>query len=237
MRTTLVALAAALVWAAPASAAAPGASTGAAKDVTDTAATLTAKVNPHGQPTSYFFEYGSTTKYGARTANTSAGNGNKAVAVSAPVSGLKPTSTYHFRIVAFSPEGTTRGGDRSFKTTKIPVTLTIDASPNPVLFGGPVTVSGVVGGRPAGTPVQLQRNVFPFTAGFADVGNPQATNANGQYSFPVLDVGATTQFRVGTPTEKPEAFSQVATEQVAVAVNVHTTLKRSGRSARVIIAG
>ena len=237
MRTTLVAFAAALVWVAPASAAVPGASTGAAKNVTDTAATLTANVNPHGQPTSYFFEYGSTTKYGARTANTSAGNGNKAVAVSAPVTGLKPTSTYHFRIVAFSPEGTTRGGDRSFKTTKIPVTLTIDASPNPVLFGGPVTVSGVVGGRPPNTPIVLQRNTFPFTAGFADYGNPQVTNANGQYSFPVLDVTSTTQFRVRTTKEDPTAYSPVATEGVSVNVSVRTRTKRSRGVAHVLLTG
>jgi hypothetical protein len=237
MRTTLVALAAALVWAAPASAAAPGASTGAAKDVTDTAATLTANINPHGAPTSFFFEYGRTTKYGARTANTSAGNGSKAVTVSAPVSGLKPTTAYHYRIVAFSPQGTTRGADRAFKTTKVPVTLTIDASPNPVLFGGPVTVSGVVGGRPPNTSIVLQRNTFPFTAGFADYGNPQVTNTNGQYSFPVLDVTSTTQFRVRTTEEKPTAFSQVVTEGVSVSVSVRARVKRSGGRAHVLLTG
>ena len=237
MRTTLAALTALLIWAAPASAAVPGASTGATKDVSDTAATLTGAVNPHGQPTSYFFEYGTTTKYGARTANTSAGNGSKAVTVAAPVSGLKPTTTYHYRLVAFSPEGTTRAGDRSFKTTKVPVTLTIDASPNPVLFGGPVTVSGVVGGRPPNTPIELQRNAFPFTAGFADFGNPQVTNANGQYSFPVLDVTSTTQFRVRTTEEKPTAFSQVATEGVSVNVSVRARVSRFRHFARVLVTG
>jgi hypothetical protein len=237
MRTTLAALAALLVWAAPASAAAPGASTGAPKDITDTAATLTGTVNPKGQPTSYFFEYGTSTSYGSRTANTSAGNANKAAQVTAPVSGLKATTTYHYRLVAFSPEGTTRGGDRSFKTTKVPVTLTIDASPNPVLFGGPVTVSGVVGGRPPNTPVELQRNAFPFTTGFTDFGNPQVTNTNGQYSFPVLDVGSTTQFRVRTTQENPTAYSQVATEGVSVNVSVRARVKRENGFARVLVTG
>ena len=237
MRTTFVALAVLLVWAAPASAAAPGASSGAAKDISDTAATLTGTINPHGQPTSYFFEYGTSTKYGARTANTSAGNGSKAVTVSAPISGLKPVTSYHYRLVAFSPDGTTRGSDRTFKTTKVPVTLTIDASPNPVLFGGPVTVSGVVGGRPPNTPIVLQRNAFPFTAGFADYGNPQVTNANGQYSFPVLDVTSTTQFRVRTTQENPQVFSQVATEQVSVSVSVRARVRRSHGTADVLVTG
>jgi hypothetical protein len=237
MRITLAVLAALLVGAAPASAAVPGASSGAAKDVADTSATLTGTVNPKGQPTSYYFQYGTTTNYGAQTANTSAGNANKATAVSAAVSGLKPTTSYHYRLVAYSPEGTTRGGDRTFRTTKVPVTLTIDASPNPVLFGGPVTVSGVVGGRPPNTPIVLQRNAFPFTTGFADYGNPQVTNANGQYSFPVLDVTSTTQFRVRTTEEKPTAFSQVATEAVAINVSVRTRVRRSGGRAHVLLTG
>ena len=237
MRTTLAAMAALLVWAAPAAAAVPGVSTGTAKDVTDTAATLRGTVNPKGQPTSYFFEYGTSAKYGARTANTSAGNGTKATAVTAPVSGLKPTTTYHFRLVAYSTEGRANGADRTFKTTKIPVTLTIDASPNPVLFGGPVTVAGVVGGRPPNTPIVLQRNSFPFTAGFADYGNPQVTNATGQYSFPVLDVTSTTQFRVRTTQETPQVFSQVATEQVSVSVSVRARVRRSAHSASVLVTG
>jgi hypothetical protein len=157
--------------------------------------------------------------------------------VTQPVSGLKPTTTYHYRIVAFSPDGTTRGSDRTFKTTKVPVTLTIDAAPNPVLFGAPVTVSGTVGGRPPNTPVELQRNAFPFTAGFADYGNPQVTNANGQYSFPVLDVTSTTQFRIRTTQEKPTAFSSVATEGVAVGVGVRARVSRSAHHADVLITG
>jgi hypothetical protein len=236
MRTTFTVLVALLVWAAPASAAAPDASTGGARDVTDTAATVTGTVNPHGQPTSFFFEYGRTTNYGARTANTSAGNAGTATNVSAPVTGLKATPTYHFRIVAFSPDGTTRGRDRTFHTTRIPVTLTLDATPNPVLFGAPVTVSGTVGGRPANTPVVLQRNNFPFTAGLTDVGNPQVTNANGQFSFPVLDVTSTTQFRVRT-TEQPPALSSVVTAGVAVSVSVRASVRRVSDGARVLITG
>lgn len=237
MKTTLAAVAVLLVWAAPASAAAPGASTGKPTNVTDTAGTLTGTVNPQRQPTSFYFQYGTTTRYGHQTANTSAGNGSKAVAVTQPVSGLKPTTTYHYRIVAFSPGGTTRGSDRTFKTTKVPVTLTIDAEPNPVLFGAPVTVSGTVGGRPPNTPIELQRNAFPFTAGFADYGNPQVTNANGQYSFPVLDVTSTTQFRVRTTNESPTAFSSVATEGVSVLVGVRARVSRSAHFADVLITG
>src|SRR4051794_583734 len=126
MRTTLVALAALLVWAAPASAAAPIATTGRARDVTDTTATLTGRLDPRSQPTSYYFEYGKTKSYGGKTPNTSAGAGKAGVNVTAPLTGLKPVTTYHYRLVAFSPDGTDRGKDSTFKTASVPVTLTID---------------------------------------------------------------------------------------------------------------
>ena len=46
----------------------PGASTGAATDITATTATLTGVVNPNKEETTYAFEYGLTTTYGAKTA-------------------------------------------------------------------------------------------------------------------------------------------------------------------------
>ena len=45
----------------------PIATTGQATGVTETAATLAGVVNPQGQQTSYFFNYGTTTAYGQKT--------------------------------------------------------------------------------------------------------------------------------------------------------------------------
>ena len=239
MKTTITtALCGALLALVPAvaDAAAPGASTGGVRDLTSTSATLVGRVDPNARPTSYFFEYGTTTGYGSRTPNTDAGSGNGPREVTAPVSGLKPRTTYHYRLVAFSTDGTTRGGDRTFKTQPVPVTVTLNATPNPVLFGQPVSLTGNVGGRPAGTQVVLQRNAFPFTAGFADASNPQTTDAAGAFAFPVLDVGSTTQFRVRT-TDKEPAFSPIVTEQVAVSVTARARVKRFRHHADVRVSG
>ena len=92
----------------------------------------------------------------------------------------------------------TRRSDRTLPTTKVPLSLAILASPNPVLFGGTVTVQGTLSGTGnAGRAVVLQANVrSPSRAGFQNLGNPELTNATGGFSFPVLALALVTQFRV-----------------------------------------
>jgi hypothetical protein len=98
----------------------PVAVTGTVSNVTTTSARLRATVDPNGRATTWFFEYGPTTAYGARTPNRSAGSGNAAVSVSATVSGLTPGRLYHYRVVATSDAGSSRGSDRTFSTTAQP---------------------------------------------------------------------------------------------------------------------
>lgn len=96
---------------------APTVTTTAATGITSTAATLNGTVNPNGQSTTYYFQYGTTTAYGTNTTSTSAGSGSTSVAVSANLSGLAPSTTYHFRLVATNASGTTNGLDQSFTTS------------------------------------------------------------------------------------------------------------------------
>lgn len=97
--------------------AAPVVTTGSATGVSETEATLNGTVNPSGQATSYFFEYGPTTAYGLTTGSGGAGNGTSDSFVSMPVAGLSPGTTYHFRLVAENGTGTSHGLDRTFRTT------------------------------------------------------------------------------------------------------------------------
>jgi hypothetical protein len=95
----------------------PAAVTGTASGVTRSSAILGGQVNPNGQPTTYRFEYGSTSSYGSVTPSVSAGSASGAVAVSQGVSGLAKNTTYHFRLVAsWSTGATSRGADASFRT-------------------------------------------------------------------------------------------------------------------------
>ncbi len=97
---------------------APTVVTGSASSLGQVSATLNAAVNPNEATVSdCHFDYGPTEAYGSSVACTSLpGSGSSPVAVSAEIAGLRPGSTYHFRIVATSPGGTADGSDGAFVT-------------------------------------------------------------------------------------------------------------------------
>jgi uncharacterized repeat protein (TIGR01451 family) len=111
----------------------PAVDTGKASTVTQTAATLAGAVTAEGQATSYYFEYGTTTSYGARTTSASAGSSMSAGLVESAISGLEPEKTYHYRLVAINATGTTYGADQTFATPAVP---TPSPSPTPTPEGG-----------------------------------------------------------------------------------------------------
>ncbi len=137
-------------------------------------AVLAGSVNPNGSNTSYYFQYGLTKAYGAQTAIADAGSGAKVVSVRLPIAGLQPLTVYHYRLVAVNSAGASIGDDEKLLTTKVPLSLAILSSPNPVPFGGTVTIQGTLSGTDnANRAVVLQANPFPYTAGFQSVGNPE----------------------------------------------------------------
>src|SRR5262245_43522057 len=85
-----------------AAASASTASTGPVTTIGPTSATATGTVNPSGQATNWYVEYGKSTTYGSKTPTKSAGSGTANVAVSATLTGLQPGTTYHYRVVATS---------------------------------------------------------------------------------------------------------------------------------------
>jgi N-acetylmuramoyl-L-alanine amidase len=97
---------------------APMAVTGSATNVSRNGATVAGSVNPNGAATSYWFQYGTSTSYGASTASGDAGSGTTAVTVGAVLSGLSRAKTYHYRVVARNSAGTSYGADKTFRTTK-----------------------------------------------------------------------------------------------------------------------
>ena len=205
---------------------APSVSTGGASSVTFSSAILSGSVNAHGQVTNYVFQYGTTSGYGGQTPLSPAGNGIKGIKVSQTVTGLQPATTYHYRIVAVSPVGTTDGKDHIFTTAKVPLSLQIAGAPDPVVFGNPFFVEGNLSGTGgANHEVVLQANPFPYTAGFMNVGNPEVTNAAGGFSFTFVGLLQNAQLRVVT-VGKPLVASPVVVENVAVRVSFHVRRTR-----------
>jgi hypothetical protein len=85
-------------------------------EVGSTRATLKAQVNATGSPSTYRFEYGTSTSYGFTTPQASLGSAQGDVGASAELTGLQPDTEYHFRVVAEDGHGTSRGGDVTFTT-------------------------------------------------------------------------------------------------------------------------
>jgi hypothetical protein len=212
----------------------PAVTTGGVADLTSQSATLLGKVNASGARTTYHFQYGPTTRYGAVTPDGVSAGDAGTINVTAPLSGLAPFTTYHYRLVATNRNGTTRGADRTFKTKRQPLGLALAATPNPVPFGRPTILAGTLSGTGnANRQILLQSNPFPYVQGFMPTANVQLTNAAGQFAFPLLAVAMNTQYRVVIPG-KPEIACPIVTLGVAVrgSTNTSATHVRSGRHVR-----
>jgi plastocyanin len=208
---------------------APTSTTGAASSIGQTGATLEGTVNPQGKATTYHFNYGTSTSYGLQTGEVSAGEGEAAKAVSAPVSGLAAGVTYHYQLVAKNDSGTTPGVDRTFTTIPAPGAPTAITGSAGGLSETDATLSGTV--NPDGEATEyffewgLSNSYGNTTSVHAVVGEDHAEHAasaaltgllpgtvyhyrlvakNASGSTPGIDLSFTTQ---SPPASKPEAPS------------------------------
>lgn len=108
---------------------APAAVTLAASQIRDTSAILNGTVNGAGANTSVVIEYGLDSSYG-RLANPSPASvsGASTLAVSATVADLLPGRTYHYRVVATSPNGVSTGDELTFTTSAVSTLTGLSAS-------------------------------------------------------------------------------------------------------------
>jgi hypothetical protein len=215
----------------------PSVTTGGVADLTAQSVTLLGKVNPGGARTTYHFEYGPTTRYGAVTPDGVAAAGAGTINVTAAIGGLAPFTTYHYRLVATNRNGTTRGSDRTFKTQRQPLGLTLAATPNPVRINRPVLLAGTLTGTGnANRRILLQSSPFPYALGFQPTANVQLTNAAGQFAFPLLGVALNTQYRVLIP-ERPEIASPIVSLGVTPRIATYTSATRVRTNRRVRFFG
>lgn len=121
-----------------AGAAAPAAITSSAIPVGTSTATLNGSVNANNLTTTVTFEYGTTTSYGLTVnAIQNPVTGSSVTPVSATVTGLSPSTTYHFRVKAVSTGGTTYGNDASFITNSaLPTVADYDGNPYSIVTIG-----------------------------------------------------------------------------------------------------
>jgi hypothetical protein len=109
-----------------------------------------------GDPTQFFFQYGTTMAYGKDTPTRTLGSCPSGTTppslycttpastpVSARISALLPCTTYHFRLVAKNADGKTKGADKAFKTKFVAPIVRVE-SPRKVGRGQRFNVSVVL---------------------------------------------------------------------------------------------
>jgi hypothetical protein len=233
----IAALVALMAFTGSAQAAGPSASTGPTTATGATTATVTGSVNPGGEATTWYVEYGTSTSYGSKTSSTSAGSGTTTASVSAKLSGLADGATYHYRLVATNAAGTSHGGDAVFTTLAVPDVSTGAASS---ISASAATLNGTVdpNGRATtfyfeyGTSTSYGSKTSTKSAGSATSAQPESAGISG------LTAGRTYHFRIvassdaGTSAGKDATFvtssaPAVATGDVSSVAPTTATLKAS----------
>jgi hypothetical protein len=158
----------------------PTSVTGIASPIGNTTATLSGMVNPNGEDTHGWFQYGtSSTLAGATTSVLQdVGSGTTTLSITSNLTGLSSGTTYYYRTEASSIAGTGGGTIASFTTTGGTAVLLV--SPNGLAFGSEtVATSGVLTiNLSSGGPINLNPP-SPMIAG-ANASDFAVTNNNCQ---------------------------------------------------------
>ena len=191
--------------------------TGAATGVNATEVTLKGTVNPENLASSYYFEYGTTKSYGSKTAEVSAGSGIANVAASKLVSGLTPSTTYHFRVAETNSTGTTTGEDRTFTTTGSPPTATTGSATG--VTSTEAILHGAVNPKGFATTAQFE---YGLTTSYGSVAPPAAESAGSGtseiqkgYVLSGLAPATTYHFRIKATSSQGTTFGKDATFSTA----------------------
>jgi hypothetical protein len=191
---------------------APNAVTRTATGVTAHSAALQGTVNPSDKPSTYSFDYGTSSAYGKVTTVTSLAKSKADVAVTAAVTDLQPSTTYHFRVVAVNSDGTTRGADLTFTTAADPLT---PGAPSDAPGTTPGATSTTDAPAPPPPPILGKRvNVAPGS-GTVLVRVPGAANAVRLASAGSVPVGTLVDTREGA-VDLTAALPGGATQKAAV---------------------
>jgi hypothetical protein len=102
--------------------------------VVRTEATLMAKINPAGNPTTYRIEWGLDDSYGSSTPEFTVGSDNSVHTLTRTLTGLQPDTTYHWRLVTTNSAASDASPDHTFTT--YPLASQDTSCPNQANRGG-----------------------------------------------------------------------------------------------------
>lgn len=192
----------------PGTSQAPSVITNFASATGNNSATLRAQVNPNGNLSSVWFEYGRSTSLGSATTRDPAGSGTVSSEYSMSLNGLAAGTTYYYRAAAQNPAGANRGQILSFRTggtAIVPVTPTVPTTPaapttptNPTVLGATDTPTGAPGCftvSPAISSPQLKANDdFTYSVTYRNNCGYALSNGSLQVTLPMATDFAGTNY-------------------------------------------
>src|SRR5882724_10749262 len=152
----------------------PAVTSNSATNVASFSATLNGSLNPRGSTTTIYFQYGPTTSYGSTTPMQTQ-TGNTFRNISANISGLSTSTTYHFRIVATNSAGTRYGGDRTFITLSATGPPVVTTNPAMLIASFSATLNGSLNPHGLTTSVYFQ---YGTTTSYGLTTAPQSQTGN-----------------------------------------------------------
>jgi hypothetical protein len=217
----------------------PLVTTGAASDIAFPSATLSGTVNPNSADfglSDCYFEYGTTTDYGAKTPCRPAtvGPGTDAVPVTASAGSLEPDAVYHYRVVAANGGGVSAGEDQTFTAAAAPA----DGCPNAAIRAQQHvlarTLPNCMAYELVAPPFTLGQKVFPgpitpdgngliFTSPGAIEGAGNAPDLGGAFHARRTDEGWRTVPMIPSATEFP-TWSAASSQGTDYSVDGHKVL-------------
>jgi hypothetical protein len=172
-------------------------STGEASNVAETSASIAGTVNPDSIATTYRFEYGTSTAYGSASPSSPASVGSDATIhnLSANLTGLTPSTTYHYRIAATNANGTNYGHDKTFRTIGPP---SIDAQSATGITQTAATIQAQVNPDAFDTHYHVEYGTsasYGSSTASTDIGS-EATDQATSVELTGLQAGTTYSYRV-----------------------------------------
>ncbi len=173
--------------------------TNSATSIAQNNATFNASINPNGNNTTAWFEYGTTQSLGSTIGSQTIGSGNTSINISTYLSGLLSNTTYYYRIAASNQYGTSYGSILNFTTSQsqsgqIPIVITNSANS---IYQNSATLNSSINPNNSNTTTWFEYGTtqsFGYTVGNQSIGSGN-TSINISYQINNLLSNTTYYYR------------------------------------------
>jgi hypothetical protein len=202
---------------------------------TETQAVVTGEVNPAGKPTDYVVEYGTASLSEHATTEALVGSGSAPTPVSTTLTGLKPSTTYKYRIKAFySTLGIGYGAEQAFSTLGPP---SVETNPATYVSKTEATLHGAVNPRGTETKYYFEYGKtisYGMKTAEASAGSGASYVYEGK-SIAGLEKGTTYHFRIVATNAKGTSYGSDQSFTTVPASWLIQSTSNPGKSGNVLV--